>query len=86
MHVFSKILKKRLPIALAAGILATAMVPGLASASPGLCEGSVGPVVKYVASITDDPMGGPNSTWGWAHPDGKPANPGQAMQYFCFER
>ncbi len=84
--MFSRISKKRFSIALAAGMLTAAMVPGFATASPGQCEGSVGPVVKFVASVTDDPMGGPNSTWGWAHPDGKQANPGQAMQYFCFER
>ena len=82
----SRISKRRMSIVMAAGMLAVAMVPGLASASPGQCDGSVGPVVKVATHTSDGPMGGPNSTWGWAHPDGKPANPGQAVQYFCFER
>ncbi len=82
----SKFSKKRLSIAFVAGMLVAGMVPGFASASPGQCEDKVGPVVKFATHTTDGPMGGPNSTFGWAHPDGKPANPGQAIQYFCFER
>jgi len=82
----SEIAKKRLSIALVAGTLVAAMMPGLAFAAPGECEGRIGDAVKFVTSTTDGPIGGPNSTWGWAHPDGKQANPGQAIQYFCSER
>ncbi len=78
--------KKRLSVALLIATLGAAIVPGIAAASPGLCEGSVGPVVVYVVGVNGTPLGGPFETWGWAHPDDKTANPGQAMQYFCFER
>jgi hypothetical protein len=82
----SKISSKRLFTALVAGTLVAAMVPGLASAAPGECDGSIGQIVKFVKEVNGTPMGGPSETWGWAHPDGKQANPGQAIQYFCFER
>jgi hypothetical protein len=78
--------KKRLSIAFVAGVLVAGIVPGLTSASIGQCEDKIGPVVKFATATSDGPMGGPNSTFGWAHPDGKTANPGQAIQYFCFER
>ena len=77
---------KRLSITLIVGMLAAAVVPGLAAASPGECEGSVGPVVKYVTTQIDGAMGGPNDQWGWAHPENKFGTPGQAIQYFCFGR
>lgn len=84
--MFLKIAKRRLSIALIAGTLVSAMLPGLAAAAPGACDGSIGQVVKFVREVNGTPMGGPNETWGWAHPDGKQANPGQAIQYFCFGR
>ena len=82
----SKVSKKRLSIALVAGTLVAAMVPGLASASPGQCEAGVGEPVTAVLEFNGAPVAGPNNTWVWGHPDGKPTNPGQAMQYFCFDR
>src|SRR3954447_4025028 len=72
---------RKLSIALVIALLAAAIVPGLASASPGQCERSVGEAVKYVTTQIDGAMGGPNDLWGWAHPDGKFGTPGQAMQY-----
>ena len=78
-----KLSKQRLSIAFIAGSLVAVMVPGLASATPGGCDGSIGQVVKFVTEVNGTPMGGPNETWGWAHPDGNQPNPGQAMQYFC---
>ena len=47
---------------------------GTGSAAPGQCDGSVRQVVKFVKEVNGTPMGGPNETRGWAHPDGKQAN------------
>ena len=77
-------MRKRLMMALAVGAFVAAMMPGLASAAPGVCEGSVGSAAKEIAKL-DGPMSGPNG-YAWAHPDGKPVTPGQAMQFFCFEK
>ena len=79
----SKISKRRVSIALVAGVLVAAAVPGVASAMPGECDARLGEIVKFVREVNGTPMGGPNETWGWAHPDGKQATPGQAIQYFC---
>ena len=80
-----KMSKKRLSIALSAGGLVAAMVPGLASAAPGECQDNMGQIVKYVIGVNGTPLGGPNEDWGWAHPDNHQATPGQAFQYFCNE-
>jgi hypothetical protein len=81
-----KMSKQRLSIAFAAGALVAAMVPGLASAAPGECKGdNMGQIVKFVIGVNGTPIGGPNGDWGWAHPDGHQATPGQAFQYFCNE-
>ena len=83
----SKVSKKRLSIALVAGTLVAAMVPGLASASTRSgAKLGVGEPVTAVLEFNGAPVAGPNNTWVWGHPDGKPTNPGQAMQYFCFDR
>ena len=80
----SKISKKAATLAFVIGMLATAIAPGIALAAPGECEDvTLGQIVKDGRGINGTPMGGPNETWGWAHPDGKTANPGQAMQYYC---
>jgi len=83
--MLSKLRNRRRTIALAVGAAAaTALLPGLAAAHAGECEGSVGPVVAYVTTQVDGAVAGPNDQWGWAHPDGFDSTPGQAMQYFCF--
>src|SRR5262245_52795177 len=89
--VFLNVSKRRLSAALVAATLVAAMVPGLASASVGECEGPtsgewINNAIHFAQQVNGTPMGGPTETWGWAHPDGKTANPGQAIQYFCFQR
>lgn len=81
----SMLRNKRLSIALIVGMLSAGVVPGLASASPGACDGVLGEAVRYATTQVDEALAGPMDNYGWAHPDDKVATPGQALQYFCFE-
>ena len=83
--MLSMLRTRRLSLALVIGLLAASVVPGLASAAPGECDGRLGDPVTYATSQVQGALAGPFDNYGWAHPDDKVSTPGQALQLFCFD-